>query len=59
MSLIHLLKEKNFFRVETKAKLNFVLYAEDTSKTFGRAEIKVGLERSISEKVEFRIKGVI
>lgn len=51
-------KRKNIFRLETKAILNFVLYAEDTSKTFGRVEIKVGLERSISDKLEFKIKGI-
>lgn len=52
------IKRKNIFRLETKAILNFVLYAEDTSKTFWKVEIKVGLERSISDKLEFRIKGI-
>lgn len=53
------IKRKNLFRLQTKAKLNFVLYAEGKSKTFGRVEIKVYLKRSISDKVEFMTKGII
>lgn len=32
---------------------------QKTSKTFRRVEIEVGLEKSKSDKVEFRIKRII
>lgn len=52
------IKRKSIFKSETKEKLNFVLYTDDISKTFKRVEIKVGLERSISSKVEFGIRRI-
>lgn len=51
--------KKNFSHWRPKETSNFVLHSGDTSKTFRRVKIKVVLEMSISDTVEFRMKSAL
>jgi hypothetical protein len=51
--------KKNFSHRRPKEPSYFVLHSGDTSKTFRRVKIKVVLEMSISDTVEFRMKSTL